>query len=384
MDEKCAVVFENKLMRLTEDYGIAMTGSPVSEIQFLRLPARALGHWGDWLNVVWDVEVAINLLAADHSTMVDGEECGDFRILQAGADAQVCLGGVTAALIICPPCELLDKIAILEEDYGLPRGVASRRHPLYNLGEEESTIYVEQNPALSTMANNRRVLKIGNELFSCEGYTTTPPYTFHCCLRGIDGTTPGTDPVGFMFGLLGVSEFGATSVYIDQNSSLQDEVPDEIANIWDAGFQFFYFDGSGGENPPFWHHVANAQYREFRKLRPQPILAEGAAKTHFSWDMLAGGRRFTLCTTTYRRTRVLNSRLSRMICASWKASTPMAPLPGTMDPVCVSCRSGSAVTLKPDCPGDRNCSMLSRKRACSHKTAVRDGIVRQKQKEPEC
>lgn len=398
------IAFTLEGMRLTEAYGIAMTEPPVSEIQFLRLPVRELGHWGDWLNVVWDEEVAINLLAADPSTMVDGQACGDFRILQAGADAQVCLGGVTAALIICPPCELLDKIAILEEDYGLPRGVASRRHPLYNasyywtdsvnpanvdehismakaggfrlmsiyypaflesrqgyrlignydvfrseypngkadlkamldrvkaagitpgchflhshigrssryvtpvpdhrlnllrvftlsrpLGEEESTIYVEQNPASSTMANNRRVLKIGNELVSYEGYTTTPPYTFHGCLRGIDGTTPGTHPMGFMFGLLDVSEFGATSVYIDQNSSLQDEVADEIANIWNAGFQFFYFDGSEGVNPPFWHHVANAQYRVFRKLCPQPILAEGAAKTHFSWHMLAGGNAF--------------------------------------------------------------------------------------------
>ena len=56
----------------------------------------------------------------------------------------------------------------------------------------------------------------------------------------------------------------------------------------DAGFEFIYFDGSEGVNPPFWHHVANAQYRVFSKLSPEPILAEGAAKTHFSWHMLTG------------------------------------------------------------------------------------------------
>jgi hypothetical protein len=95
-----------------------------------------------------------------------------------------------------------------------------------------------------------------------------------------------------MFGLLDVSEFGATSVYIDQYSDLQDEVADGIADLWDAGFEFFYFDGSEGVNPPFWYHVAGAQYRVFSKLKPEPIFAEGAAKTHFSWHMLTGGNAF--------------------------------------------------------------------------------------------
>jgi hypothetical protein len=98
--------------------------------------------------------------------------------------------------------------------------------------------------------------------------------------------------MGYIFGLLDVSEFGATSVYIDQNSSLQDEIAEKIANIWDAGFEFFYFDGSEGVNRPFWFHVANAQWRVFSRLKPQPILAEGAAKTHFSWHMLTGGNAF--------------------------------------------------------------------------------------------
>ena len=380
-----------------------MTEPPVSEMWFLRLPVRERGHWGDWLNVVWDDEVAVNLLAADPAAKAGAEAGAGCRILQAGADAAVRLAGVTAVLVVCATGELLDKIAAVEEAYGLPHGVASRRHPLYSasyywtanvhpgnvdehiryakeggfrlmclyypaflesrgyrlignydvfrreypngqadlkamldriraagltpgchflhchigresryvtpvpdhrlhllrtftlarpLGPDDTTIHVEQNPAGATLAPNRRVLRIGSELVSYAGFTTTPPFAFHNCVRGIDGTAPGAWPAGFLFGLLDVSEFGATSVYIDQESGLQDEVADAIADLWDAGFAFLYFDGSEGVNPPFWHHVAHAQYRVYRKLKPEPILAEGAAKTHFSWHLLTGGNAF--------------------------------------------------------------------------------------------
>ena len=97
----------------------------------LRLPVRELGHWGDWLNVVWDDEVAVNVLAADPCANADSEEGDGYRILQAGTDDKVKLTGVTAALITCAKDELLDKIATVENDYGLPHGVASRRHDLY-------------------------------------------------------------------------------------------------------------------------------------------------------------------------------------------------------------------------------------------------------------
>ena len=399
------IAFSLEAFNLTEDYGIAMTEPPISEMWFLRLPVRERGHWGDWLNVIWDDEVAVNVLAAEPCANADSEEGEGYRILQAGTDVKVRLTEVTAALITCAKDELLDKIAIVEGDYGLPHGVASRRHDLYAasyywtytvnptnvdehiqyakmggfrlmniyypaflesrgyrlignydvyrreypngkadlkamltkikeagitpgchflhshigrdsryvtpipdhrlnllriftlarpLGKTDTTIQVEQNPIHSTMAPNRRVLKIGTELISYEGYTTTPPYTFHGCVRGIDKTTVNAQPEGHMFGLLDVSEFGATSVYLDQYSDLQDEVADGIAELWDAGFEFIYFDGSEGVNPPFWYHVAGAQYRVFSKLEPEPIFAEGAAKTHLSWHMLTGGNAFDI------------------------------------------------------------------------------------------
>ncbi len=397
------LAFTLEAFHLTEPYGITMTEPPIAEMWFLRLPVRELGHWGDWLNVIWNEQVAVNVLAAEPATNADSEAGDGYRILQAGTDVQVQLTGVAAALITCATPDLLDRIAAVERDYGLPSGVASRRRELYTasyywtasvtpanvdehihyarlggfrlmsiyypaflesrgyklignydgyrpeypngradlramlgrikaagitpgchflhshigresryvtpvpdrrlnllriftlarrLGETDTTIYVQQNPLHATMAPERRVLKIGTELVSYEGFTTTPPYTFYGCVRGIDRTTINSQPEGALFGLLDVSEFGATSVYLDQNSDLQDEVAAGIADLWDAGFEFIYFDGSEGVNPPFWYHVAGAQYRVFRQLAPEPLFAEGAAKTHFSWHMLTGGNAF--------------------------------------------------------------------------------------------
>jgi len=388
-----------------ENYGITMTEPPISDMCFLRLPVKNLGHYGDWLNVIWDDKVAVNILATDPSANAYAEEVEGYRILQAGVDEKVKLTGVGAALITCSTDQLLDKIAIVEEDYNLPHGVNSRRHELYNasyywsydvtplnveehikyakmggfrcmmiyypaflesrgyrlignydvwrkeypngkadlqamltrikdagitpgvhflhshigrdskyvtpipdhrlnltriftlaepIGKYDSTIYIEQNPANSTLAGNRRVLKIGTELISYKKYSITRPYKFTGCVRGIDETTINAQPEGYMFGLLDVSEFGATSVYIDQNSDLQDEVAEKIADIYSAGFEFMYFDGSEGVNPPFWFHVSNAQWRVFSRLNPEPIFAEGAAKTHFSWHMLTGGNAFDI------------------------------------------------------------------------------------------
>ncbi|RLD36258.1 MAG: hypothetical protein DRI73_01000, partial [Bacteroidetes bacterium] len=167
------------------------------------------------------------------------------------------------------------------------------------LDENDSTIYVEQNPEGLTMADKCRVLKIGTELISYKSYSITRPYKFTGCIRGIDQTSVNSQPVGYIFGLLDVSEFGSTSVYLDQNSSLQDEIAQKIADIYQAGFKFIYFDGSEGVNSPFWFNVSAAQYNVFRRLKPEPLFAEGAAKTHFSWHMMSGGNAFDVFKPEY-------------------------------------------------------------------------------------
>lgn len=384
------------------DY-LKMTPPPASEICFLQLPVRNRKNFGEWLNVSWDNKIAVNVLGTDPFARIDADERNGYRILRADAVRGVKLREVGAALIVSPTNELLDKIAKVEEDFNLPRGVESRRnrqtqlsyyfsstvnpsnidehleyakkggfrnfmiyytsfligsgyrnlgdydintglypngkedlramlkkieaagltpglHVLHShigrdsryvtpipdhrlnvlrhftlakpMGMEDTEIYVSQNPVESTMADGTRVLKIGTELISYEAFTTTPPYKFIGCERGIDNTTVNAQPMGYTFGLLDVSEFGATSVYIDQNTDLQDEIAEKIADIYNVGFKSLYFDGSEGVNDPFWFHVASAQHKIFKRLDTQPLFAEGAAKTHFSWHILSGGNAF--------------------------------------------------------------------------------------------
>ncbi len=161
------------------------------------------------------------------------------------------------------------------------------------LNKDDTVVYVEQNPQGTVMADRCRVLKFGGELISYEGYENEPN-RFIGCKRGEHSTIAQNHPVGLVGGILDVSEFGGTSVYLDQNSSLQDEVADKIADAFNAGFSFVYFDGSEGTNAPFDFHVPNAQYRVYKKLDPAPIYTEGAAKAHFSWHFLSGGNAFDI------------------------------------------------------------------------------------------
>ena len=162
------------------------------------------------------------------------------------------------------------------------------------LDKDDTAVYVEQNPETVVMDESCRVLKFGGELITYEAYTTEPPYCFTACKRGVHSTRVESHPLGLIGGILDVSEFGGTSVYLDQNSNLQDEIADKIANAYNTGFQFVYFDGSEGTNPPFGFHVPNAQYRVYKKLEPAPLFAEGAAKAHFSWHFLSGGNAFDI------------------------------------------------------------------------------------------
>jgi len=160
------------------------------------------------------------------------------------------------------------------------------------LGRDDTTIHVDQNPSYAEMADRRRILRIGSELISYTGYTTVKPYQFTGCVRGVLHTTPAEQPAGYMLGILDVSEFGAQSVYVNQDNDLQDEIAEKLADIYGAGFKFCYFDGSEGVNPPFWYNVSGAQWRVHKRLQPEPLFAEGAAKTHFSWHMLSRGNAF--------------------------------------------------------------------------------------------
>lgn len=160
------------------------------------------------------------------------------------------------------------------------------------IGTEDREIYVAENPEGAVMYEKCRVLRFGGELIRYEGYVTEYPYRFTGCVRGAYDTNIVPHEMGTIGGILDMSEFTATSCYLDQNTDLQDEVAENIAAIYDTGFEFVYFDGSEGTNPPFEYHIPNAQYRVYKRFAKEPLFAEGAAKGHFSWHMLSGSNAF--------------------------------------------------------------------------------------------
>ncbi len=160
------------------------------------------------------------------------------------------------------------------------------------------TIYVDEAPIDCPSFDERsRLLRFDGEIISYESYSTEYPYCFKGCKRGHFGTEITEHKEYTIGGILDVSEFGGTSIYLDQSSDIQDEIGDKLSRLYDLGFEFIYFDGSEGTNAPFDYHVSNAQYRIYKKLKKAPHFCEGAAKTHFGWHMLSGGNAFDIFPT---------------------------------------------------------------------------------------
>lgn len=153
-------------------------------------------------------------------------------------------------------------------------------------------LYVQENPVDSPTNTKSRILAFGGELLEYTGFTTERPYRFTGVTRGAKNTRVVDHPQGQIGGLLDVCEFGGRSCYIDQNTDLQDEIADKIAKVYDCGFEFMYNDGSEGVNVPQGIHVANAQYRIWKKLAKKPFFTEGAAKSHFGWHHQGGANAF--------------------------------------------------------------------------------------------
>jgi len=160
------------------------------------------------------------------------------------------------------------------------------------LGTDAGDVYVEENPAASPTNEHSRILKFGGELIHYEGFTTERPYRFTGITRGDKATNVIPHPLGEIGGILDVCEFGAWSCYMDQNSTLPDEIAEKIARIYNTGFKFMYFDGSEGVNVPQGIHVPNAQYKVLKRLAEPPLFTEGAAKAHFDWHFLTGANAF--------------------------------------------------------------------------------------------
>ena len=394
------------------DYAhLLMDTPPVLSFRIAAIPVKPRKNFGDWLNVMWDDDAAVCLLATSPHAAIDSEKHKSFRVLTADAHRDILLEGCGAALIAAKGGEaVLDAVEAVEIDYNLPRGVASRRNKAkikasmywahnvtpetvdkhieyakragfrmmliyyssfcrttggwetcgdYDLSEayagdikniqkmldkikaagitpgfhflhthigiksryvtpvadhrlhikrhltlaepldtESTEIVVAQNPRGCPMDYEFcRTLQFGGEIISYESYTTEPPYTFKGCKRGTFQTNVIPHEKGQIGGVLDMGEFGPSSLYLDQETDLMDEVAEKLSKYFNLGFEFVYFDGSEGTNAPFAFHIANAQYRVYKTFSPAPLFCEGAAKTHFSWHMLSGANAFDIFRT---------------------------------------------------------------------------------------
>ncbi|MBR4443161.1 MAG: hypothetical protein IKS52_07835 [Clostridia bacterium] len=228
--------------------------------------------------------------------------CGDYdyneRYPNGREDVEALLSRIKAAGIT-PGLHFLQTHIGLKSRYVTPHadhrlGKICRFTLIRPLLDGDTELTVEENPAGAVMHPKRRVLQFGGELISYEAYTVEPPYRFTGITRGAYATEPETHPAGQTGSLLDISEFGAMSCYIDQNTSLQDEIAGKLADVYNLGFRFCYMDGSEGTNAPYEFHVPNAQYRVYSRFAEAPLFTEGAAKAHFSWHFQSGGNAFDI------------------------------------------------------------------------------------------
>ncbi|RIH64477.1 hypothetical protein D1164_14045 [Mariniphaga sediminis] len=112
------------------DYGVKRR-TEIDKFTLLQLPVQNRDNFGEWLNVSWDEQVAINLLATDPYAMIDAEERDGFRIFKAELHEEVKMKGVEVVLITTEKENLLNRIEKVENDFNLPKGVASRRSKEY-------------------------------------------------------------------------------------------------------------------------------------------------------------------------------------------------------------------------------------------------------------
>ena len=226
--------------------------------------------------------------------------CGDYDYLPEYPEKEKSLKEMLdkiKAAGITPGFHFLQTFIGLESRYITP--VADHRLNLIKhltlsrpLSCDDTTIYVEENPFECPKHPKCKVLQFGGELIYYESFSEEYPYRFEGCKRGHLNTNVVPHERGQIGGVLHISESSATSAYINPDSSLQDEIADKLAAIYNQGFEFVYFDGSEGTCAPFDFNVSYAQYRVIKKFNKMPLFCEGAAKSHFGWHYMSGGNAF--------------------------------------------------------------------------------------------
>jgi len=156
-----------------------------------------------------------------------------------------------------------------------------------------SVVTVKENPAGCTLDKGRRILHVGDELIAYSQYTTQPPYQFTDCERGHLKTTAAVHPTSDEAGLLDVDTWDIFIRY-DQTTDIQDETARRLADIVSrtGPYEMVYFDGAEDVHAPFWYHIANAQHRVWRLLRPTPTVTEAPRYPNFAWHLITRGNAY--------------------------------------------------------------------------------------------
>ncbi len=124
---------EFNCVRELEYEGLVIDVPPVARFRVLQLPVKRRENVGDWLNVVWDDQAAVAVVGADPYAEVDHERCAGCEVLFANLARGLKLKGGSAAVVAgAGREEFLSAMDGFERDFGLPRGVKSRRDPRLN------------------------------------------------------------------------------------------------------------------------------------------------------------------------------------------------------------------------------------------------------------
>ena len=139
--------------------------------RFLQLPAQARKNFGDWLNACWDDRAAVCVAGTSPHPDIDHEDRPGAKILYAEALAGVRLRGASAAILAAPGREaFLDAMDSFERDFGLPRGVRSRRsdavrEPIFHLSGDYSLAKTDEVVELAKKGGFRLVTMSYHNLF---------------------------------------------------------------------------------------------------------------------------------------------------------------------------------------------------------------------------
>ena len=171
---------------------LTMDPPAVAEFRLARLPLKPRANFGEWLNVVWDGKAGAALIGIHPETAIDSEMRAGARVLHADAYRDVKLKGTGAALVAdASPDALLDRIDALERDFGLPRGVQSRRSDKLNASiywaNDVVPTNVEEHIAFARKGGFRMMLLYYLSVTDSRGfppYSTLPDYDWRAEFPG--------------------------------------------------------------------------------------------------------------------------------------------------------------------------------------------------------